>query len=339
MRTTFVHTTTLKMYSNISPPVQVFLDWDGTLTKRDTLEEVAKVGYTKNPTTQPWTDIVKSYLEEYHAHQQSYSPSKDQRTTIREESIWLESLLEVETRSVKRVRDVGLFIGVDKNDVMDAAARAIDNGKVELRNGWKELLLSDRSPPGDLVPAMGRDGFRFHILSVNWSATFIEGCILHAVMLVRSIDAMAALIPTVYLANEIASVQRSSYGLEKDIVTVRTSADKVRMLEKAVHEPTLGMNQTKKPIIVYVGDSCTDFDALLYADYGICIRDEPMGSGQKELAETFERVGVAVKPVSELELELSLLGEEAGSRTLWWAKDLKEVSDALSRILGTVKEW
>lgn len=325
------------MYSDIWPHVQVFIDWDGTITKRDTLEDVAKAGYKKNPSTQPWGNIVRAYLEDYRVHQESYSPSKDQRKTIKEESAWLESLFEVETLSVKRVRDAGLFLGVNKNDMLDAAAEAIDNGNVELREGWKDLFFSGLSPPGDSVPAMGRDGFRFHILSVNWSATFIKGCMFHAGTLTRSVDVMKALIPMVHLANEISSVERATYGLDKDNVTVRTSADKVRMLEKALHEPALGKNETRKPITVYIGDSCTDFDALLYVDYGICIRDEPMGSGQKELADTLERVGVPVKPLSELELPSPSQGEN--TKTLWWAKDLKEVSHALSKILGTVKDW
>lgn len=325
------------MYSDIWPPVHVFIDWDGTITKRDTLEEVAKAGYKKNPTTRPWSNFVTAYLEDYRVHQESYSPSKDQRKTIEEESAWLESLLEVETLSVKRVRDAGLFQGVNKNDMLDAATEALGNGNVQLREGWTDLFFSGLSPPGDRVPAMGRDGFRFHIVSVNWSAAFIKSCIFHASVLLQSVDAMKALVPMVHLANEIASVERATYGLDKDNVTVRTSADKVKMIEKALHEPALGKNETREPITVYIGDSCTDFDALLYVDYGICIRDEPMGSGQKELAETLERVGVSVKSLSELELPSPTQG--ANTKTLWWAKDLKEISDALSRILGTVKDW
>ncbi|TID27522.1 hypothetical protein E6O75_ATG00289 [Venturia nashicola] len=325
------------MYSDIWPPVHVFIDWDGTITERDTLGEVVKAGYKKNPATQPWGNFVSAYLEDYRVHQASYTPAKDQRKTIKEESAWLESLLEVETRSVERVRDAGLFLGLNKNDMLDAAAEAVDNGNVQFRKGWKELFFSGLSPPAEPVPAMGRDGLRFHIVSVNWSANFIKGCIFHASMLSRSVDVMRALVPMVHLANEIPNVERATCGLDKDDVTVRTSADKVRMIEKALHEPALGKTDARKPILVYIGDSCTDLDALLYVDYGICIRDEPMGSGQKELAETLERVGVSVNPLSELELLSSSQG--ASIKTLWWARDLKEVSDFLSRILGTVKDW
>lgn len=325
------------MYSDTWPPVHVFIDWDGTLTKRDTLEEVAIAGYKKNPATQPWRNFVRAYLEDYRVHRESYSPTKDQRKTIKEESAWLESLLEVETWSVKRVQDAGLFLGVSKYDMMNAAADAIDNGKVQLREGCKDLFFSGLPPPGDNVPATGRNGFRFHIVSVNWSATFIKGCILHASMLLRSLDVTKALAPMVYLANEIASAERATYGLDKDDVTVRTSADKVKMIEKALHEPSMVKDDTGKPITVFIGDSCTDFDALLYVDYGICIRDEPMGSGQKELAETLERVGVLVKPLSELESPLRT--HDDNTKILRWAKDLKEVSDFLSRILETVEDW
>jgi hypothetical protein len=338
LATPFVHPMTPKMYSDLWPPIQVFLDWDGTLTKRDTLEVVAKIGYNKNPTSQPWNDIVKAYLDDYRAHQDAYSPSKDQRRTIAEESAWLETLFEVETRSVKRVREAGVFAGVQNGDVLDAANRAIENHSVDLREGWKDLFFSGLSQPDDPRSNLGRNGFRFHILSVNWSAMFIKCCILHAAMLERAPGALAALVPMVHLANEIASVQRPTYDPDQEGMSIRTSADKVRILEKALHAPVGRPFWAKKePITVYVGDSVTDFDALLYVDVGICIRDEPLGGGQKELAETFERVGVSVKPLSELKLPLST--QEGTSKILWWAKDLKEISDALSKILSAVKDW
>ncbi|KAE9971207.1 hypothetical protein BLS_004588 [Venturia inaequalis] len=314
------------MYSDLWPPIHVFLDWDGTITKRDTLEEVAKAGYSKNPTVQPWSHFVKAYLEDYRVHQESYTPTKDQRRTIKEESAWVESLLEVEMRSVERVRDAGLFLGVDENDMLDAAAEALENGNVQLREGWEDLFFSELST---------RYAFRFRIVSVNWSANFIKGCIFHANAF-SSMDITKPLVPITYFANEISSVDRATHGLDKDDVSVRTSADKVKMIEKALHEPVPGKIDTREPITVYIGDSSTDFDALLYVDYGICVRDEPMGSGQKELAETLERVGVVVKPLSELELPSSSQG--ASTKTLWWANDFKEVSDFLSRILKTVKD-
>ncbi|QDS67594.1 hypothetical protein FKW77_003769 [Venturia effusa] len=324
------------MYSDLGAPLHVFIDWDGTITRRDTLEEVAKVGYKKNPTTRPWSDIVGAYLDDYRVHRDSYAPSKDQRNTIKEESAWLQSLLEIETRSVKRVQDAGLFLGVTKTDMLVAAAEALDNNNVKPREGWKDLFLAGPSPLGDFAPAAVRDGLRFHILSVNWSATFIKGCMLHASTLLRSVDDRATLTPIVYLANEVASVDKVAHGLDKANVTIRTSADKVRMIAKTLEETAFEKKETGKPITVYVGDSCTDFDALIYVDYGICIRDDPMGSGQKELAETFERVGVPVKALSELVLSPSAHG--AKTKTLWWAKDLKEISDALSRILGTARD-
>jgi hypothetical protein len=326
------------MYSDLWPPVQVFVDWDGTLTKRDTLEEVAKIGYKRNPTSRPWREVVEAYLNDYRAHQESYSPPKEQRKTVREESAWLQSLSDVENRSVSRVQEAGLFRGVDKNDVLDAAAEAIETQSVELRDGWKDLFFSELSQHGDPQPALGRDGFRFHILSVNWSGTFIKGCIRHAVMLMQSQSEFAATVPMTTLANEIASVERSTDGLDKEDITVRTSADKVRILKNTLHSPVIRPDwATKDPITVYVGDSATDFDALLRVDFGICIRDEPQGSGQRELANTFQRVGVSVKSVSKLQDPLQAL--QGSSKTVWWAKDLKEVSDALTKIVGTVKDW
>jgi 2-hydroxy-3-keto-5-methylthiopentenyl-1-phosphate phosphatase len=326
------------MHSDLWPLIHVFLDWDGTITKKDTLEVVAKIGYDKNPTSRPWNDIVKAYLDDYRAHQDAYTPSKDQRTTIKEESAWLESLSKVESRSINRVREAGVFEGVHKNNVLDAAIRAIESRSVQLRHGWTDLFFSDPSQPGDPHPIMGREGFRFHILSVNWSATFIKGCLLHAAILEQPKVASKALMSMTHLANEIAIDERPPCSVDQEKITIQTSADKLRILKKSVHG-SVGSPQrnSKKTVTVYVGDSATDFDALLHVDVGICVRDEPLGSGQMELAETLGRVGVLVKPLSELEISLS--GQETTSKDLWWTNDLQEVSSALEKILAAVKDY
>jgi thiamine phosphate phosphatase / amino-HMP aminohydrolase len=337
-----IHTNHRKMYSDIWPPVHVFLDWDGTLTKKDTLQILTDIGYKRNPTSRPWSGIVQAYLDDYTAHEKSYSPSREQRKTIAEESAWLASLDVVENRSFRRVQDAGIFASVTKSDILSAANRAVRSQSLSLRGGWTKLLFEGVvEPPRPPHLNLGRDGVRFHILSVNWSAFFIKSAIFQSTLFEYGLDlsnpdthpALKALIPMVHFANELGSILRPTSGPEKTPTIIRTSADKCRILTG--YGRLEGV--TLDPVKVCVGDSTTDFDALLCVDIGICIRDEPMGSSQKELAETLERIGITVRPLCEFEWPQP--AQEGPAKTLWWTEDLTEVSEAISKILKKVENW
>jgi hypothetical protein len=108
---------------------------------------------------------------------------------------------------------------------------------------------------------------------------------------------------------------------------LRTSQDKVQLLHTLAG---------KRPV-VYVGDSTLDFDALLAADYGISVRDEPMKSSQKELLSTLERVDVEVRPLSELiasskgrTIEAS---DRCARRRVWWTTRLDEIAEFIKTSL------
>ncbi|KAK4937094.1 hypothetical protein LTR28_009947 [Elasticomyces elasticus] len=113
---------------------------------------------------------------------------------------------------------------------------------------------------------------------------------------------------------------------------IRTSADKLERL-RSIQRPTDSAKSPERfakreaesaPSIVYVGDSATDLECLLAADVGICIRDEPMGIGQKELAATLDRLGVAVLRINE-----SQATNTSATPFVWWARDLQEIADQL----------
>ncbi|KAK0650113.1 hypothetical protein DIS24_g7188 [Lasiodiplodia hormozganensis] len=298
------------------PPIHLVLDWDGTTTHKDTLHFLGKIcaDHAANaPAATTWEEIVKAYLDGLSAHASSYTPARSQRTTIAEEKAWLASLAAVESSSVKRVEDSGLFRGVTAAAVKAGAAQAIDSGEVTLRDGWSSLLAYSQKTT---------------ILSVNWSATFIRECLRAAAA--NDPDAKAAVERVSIAANEIAGLQDSngSSGLlngrtevsGEEAGAIRTSAD------KRANMPT-PVKYGGEELVVYVGDSATDFEALLVADVGICIRDEEPSSGQKELAETLERVGVEQHRIKLL-AEMPPADDSAVS--VYWAKNLQEVALSLS---------
>ncbi|OJD32728.1 nuclease-like protein [Diplodia corticola] len=301
------------------PPIHLVLDWDGTTTHKDTLHFLGKIcadharSRSDGPATTTWDDIVKAYVDDLSSHASSYTPEKGQRTTIAEEKAWLASLATVDSLSVRRVEDSGLFKGVTAAAVRTGAAQAIGTGELTLRDGWSSLLAQ---------------GQKTTILSVNWSATFIRECLLAAAA--NDSDLKAAVERVSIAANEIAGLQDSngSSGLLNgrneatgdETGAIRTSADKFANMPTPV-------KYGGEELVVYVGDSTTDLEALLVADVGICIRDEEPSSGQQELAEALERVGVEQH---RIKLLAEMPPADDSIVRVYWAKNLREVALSLS---------
>ncbi|KAK8168372.1 hypothetical protein IWX90DRAFT_111447 [Phyllosticta citrichinensis] len=313
-------------------PIHLILDWDGTLAAKDTLHFLGQISAEHAakdvaPPTSSWDDIVKAYVDDLDAHVQAYRPSSSERTTIAEETAWLASLEGVDLRSVKRVEDAGLFAGITADSVSQGAAKAVGSGQLQLRKGWENLLFRNEGNHGVLRG-------RISILSVNWSATFIREALLHAAYDTKTLqsslmnaDALRRTLQNIDIsANEFEGLDHrngSSGRLTKSGEKgIRTSQDK---LERMPIPHKYGGDE----LVIYVGDSCTDLEALLAADVGICIRDEPMGSGQRELAETLERIGV---PVHRLKLLAEMPPPDDSRIDLWWTSSLEELSMSLDSL-------
>ena len=293
-------------------PIRLFLDWDGTIALTDTLSIIASIGYAKNGLRElpPWSHFTGAYIADYSAHAASYKPQKSDRTLVEQELAWLESLVDVERKSIERVEAAGIFASVTTVDVQAAAAQAAEKQEVRLRSGLVELL-------GALTRTKGSAS----IISVNWSRTFITEFL-------KTADKMTGWrwpIERIW-ANEIefgtgGKLTRLS---RKENRGIWTAGDKSRIFREATALHDRGH------VSVYMGDSSTDLDCLLSADVGICVRDEPMASEQKTLAETLERLAIACLWVGnyhsaeDLEKDFPV----RTGKTLWWARDFKEVADS-----------
>jgi hypothetical protein len=76
---------------------------------------------------------------------------------------------------------------------------------------------------------------------------------------------------------------------------------------------------------IYIGDSWTDFECLLAADLGICIRDEPMTEAQRKLEDSFRRVGIRCCWLLDLvDREEVEVGVEEGC--VVWVRDFGEIN-------------
>jgi phosphoglycolate phosphatase-like HAD superfamily hydrolase len=287
-------------------PVHWVLDWDGTITKKDTLDALVNIAATSKPdfpTHERWRHVVDAYISDYTSTLEKLVPNDNLPTTQQGEAKLLRDLKVVEQRSLDRVFDSTIFTGLTKDDLTAGAQRAVQSGEVSIRPGCVDLLRR-------LSTQATHNADKLHILSVNWSRHFIWSCLKTAGVELDS---------AVILANELDGIDegRQSTGqISPDgSLQIISSDDKLRHLERIKKEDAMPM--------VYVGDSWTDIECLLAADLGICIRDEPMGSGQKKLADAFKRLNIACPLLHNW--------EEAGEPGLTCASDFVEIGKWFER--------
>lgn len=125
-----------------SPPVHLIVDWDGTLTTSSTLPLIAQIGYNRNASSAlpSWKLISEAYLSDYRGHASAYKPAASDRKTVKQELEWLESLRDVERKSMERAEVAGIFKGVETKDVQRAAEQAVREGRVVLREDGVRMV-------------------------------------------------------------------------------------------------------------------------------------------------------------------------------------------------------
>ncbi|KAL5122005.1 hypothetical protein ACEQ8H_000221 [Pleosporales sp. CAS-2024a] len=272
-------------------PIHWVLDWDGTMTCQDTLDALVTISALSKPsfpTQQGWKSAVDGYLSDYTWTLEALAPHGSLLPATPDgEKQLLAALKAVEQRSLSRVSAARIFEGLTKETITKGAAKAVADGAVTLRPGLVDLRRAIATWQADSLS----------VLSVNWSRHFIASCLSAAG---AQVDACAI------LANELDGIHQGATSMGTISQEIVSSGDKLRCLEK--------MRQESHGSIVYVGDSWTDIECLLAADVGICIRDEPMGSSQRRLAEALQRLGV----------ECHRLANGKESRVVW-SRDFVEI--------------
>ena len=312
-------------------PINLVLDWDGTITAKDTMFAYGKIAdirdarlNRKQNGSKLFEGFGKAWMDDYSKHEQAYRPMAHERKEVVQESAWLRSLSSVESNSAERVESSGFFAGVTHNDISVAARELLETGAFTLRPGWHDLFL--RAQDGSSPRPISSNS----ILSVNWSESFIRASLKAAATSSGLDDRLLPALDTLPIAaNEISGIHEpgGSSGRLTDAnhAIIRTSFDKLSnfLSREGLYN-------------IYVGDSATDFDCLLAADLGICIRDDPMGSSAKTLAEMMSRVGHVVHHVDTMKTWQQLNASEAN---ILWAKDLYETASLLDRLQGQPAEY
>ncbi|GAB0137000.1 hypothetical protein EsDP_00005283 [Epichloe bromicola] len=267
------------------PQMRLVLDFDGTITQRDTIGELAqsairrKKHQTQRDLQRAWDDAVRKYLQDHQSYTANFTPPESERRAVEEEERFLAGLRPIEEASLTRVSHSGLFAGLEKSDLVQMGVEAVSTGRVRITEGYPDLLEEAR-----------RGGAKVDVLSVNWSRSFIEG-VLHRHAGVNVV------------ANEV-SEDGSIHGPSPCMPRITTAPDKVRAFRRIVGEDQKAF---------YFGDSATDLTCLLLCRGIVLARDKESSS----LLKTLSRIGTDVPHVGS--------AQDHADKRLFWARNFREV--------------
>ncbi|KAI2623660.1 hypothetical protein GGS21DRAFT_336495 [Xylaria nigripes] len=263
--------------------MSIFLDFDRTITTEDTITHLAEFALRfqlrppqshdvarDDDLSSRWDDVVRAYLADYQSHVSSYAPCADNRLSVDDEIAFLVSLKHVETNSLRRINECALFRGISRNAFRAAGRELVRDGTVRLRPGFVGFVRA----------ALGK-GWRVYIVSVNWSAAFIEG----ACGFTEG--------EVCVFANEVRESDGAVLGpcngllagdehAPRNLTNSRDKRDVVRAVIR-------GLGADGKPFF-YFGDSTTDMECLLEASRGVVVADDEVST----LLRTLKRIGKRV---------------------------------------------
>ena len=329
-------------------PIYLALDFDLTLTSTDTLSTLARIAYIHpNPSIPPWTHFTSAYMRDLQNHAPPHElppnpspPLPTSNATLASIIHHQRSLRPVEAASLKRIRDSRIFEPVRPKELRQHAANAIEKGELSFRDGWYELVhaVKERNASHSTRAlavddkSTSKPSSSVEIISVNFSREWICAC-LFADLRVREVEESSTLEDIAVYANEVVDAPETRYETVSDPIALKlrgeqlqihTSDDKlVRFRESRAEFAALFRQSSHEPLSVFLGDSATDIECLLDADVGICMRDEPMRSGQRELKDALKSAGVEVLRIGDCEYGSRQV--KGKGRVLLWARDFLEV--------------
>ena len=310
---------------------------DAFPTRISTLPLIASMA--TSPTLHPLLPSLSSaYNTSLTVHNSHYNPQPVSRTTILHELAYLSSLRNVEKGSLQRCIAAGVFKGLDSGEgrqkIESAAWQAVEDGKIEMRKGWAEMITFVQRGKGKVV-----------VVSVAWSGRFIRAALGRAVendsgcAQGDGVGEIGVNVDDIEIrVNEVCD--REAAGnlgnrTEADDGGIWTGLDKARVMDSLIefhnesdpasHGDMEGNAEVvQRPWVVYIGDSTTDLECVLNANVGVCIRDKLRTSEQKALEEVLNRVGVECVHVG-LWHEQRVQGRANGREKIYWARDFEEV--------------
>ncbi|RGP79117.1 hypothetical protein FLONG3_2799 [Fusarium longipes] len=245
--------------------MHLVFDFDGTITKQDTIGELARSAIELQRNRKghdlqaSWDQVVQAYVADYRHYKENHPSPEDTRTCVDQEFHFLSGMKDVEEASLQRIADSHIFEGLDADTLLQAGADAVKAGRIKIRDGFADVmsLVADRE-------------WSVSVISVNWSRSFLQGALLpHTIEII---------------ANEPA-LDGTITGPEFFNGRMTNAREKKEALKHLLKD--------KKGKAIYFGDSTTDMECLLAG--GVVMSDDEESS----LLKTLKRIGVSVPHVGE----------------------------------------
>lgn len=211
----------------------VVLDFDETITAKDTISTISSIAYAKKPTFKPeWSYFSECYLNDYAKVKQDFGPI----STLEDQKKFFDEVRAVERASLQRIEKSGLFKGLLREDLAHKAP------SVPLRAGWQQFFSRVKSLKIPIV-----------ILSINWSAFFIS-------------QVLQDFTVPIY-ANEL-ELDSQGQTTGRIVNELLTGNDKQKQVIKIIEKYRDQIGDKK---VAYFGDSLSDLIAMLDCDIPVAV--------------------------------------------------------------------
>lgn len=226
------------------PITQLITDFDETISERETISTIVRTaadnrGSEKEEFLAAWREMTEWYWTQYR------QLSDERLNRCRSITDCLKAFEELETVAIQRVIAKGFLAGITRDEL-----RAVGRNVVK-KPGVDEVLS-----------AMRADRVEVEILSANWSAALIQG----------TTEGLYDQIITNSLTYDAEG--RSTGDIHLHVVSARDKLRKFRERKKNPPNPhEMGNGGVTRTL--YIGDSISDFLAILDADLGVLIGQNP----------------------------------------------------------------
>ena len=244
------------------PIHKLITDFDETISERDTISTLVHTAadnhaHQKEEFLAAWQEMVQWFLTRYYRVCDAW---QDHRHSLVD---YLKSFEELETVSIQRVIAKGFLEGLTREGLRAVGRNVVKKPEV------------DR-----VLSTMRAEGIAVEILSANWSETLIQG----------ATEGLCDQIITNSLQYDATG--RSTGSIHLHVVSARDKLREFRLRKKNPPTPDQigdgGIIRT-----LYIGDSISDFLAILDADLGVLIGQNPTAM------QTIERFQIPTQRLQE----------------------------------------
>ncbi|KAI5795185.1 HAD-like domain-containing protein [Geopyxis carbonaria] len=242
----------------------LLLDFDETLTEKDTISRLAAAAYSLHspsaPRIPPWSYFVQAYCADSASFsEKTQCTFPETWTPIEKEICLLNSVLPVEKASIERIENGGVFKGLRPAELGKVAVETVD-----IREGfWKDMLQPAWENKVDVS-----------VVSVNWSSVWIRETLRAAVSKESGDETLLDSKLKIYCNDLVVDNNGITTGMfsrffKEQNEGVWTVEHKYSVMQEIIKDVTAADG-----LVVYVGDSSTDLKCLHAADVGIVVGDK-----------------------------------------------------------------